>query len=90
MDIINADLYSNSLLGITGYIYILVIYYIYYIYILYILVNIGEFYRKISALVSFTANFNSKHVILQFITKFCWGVGRGWGVCRPSINLICL
>lgn len=33
MDIINADLYSNSLLGITGYIYILVIYYIYIIYI---------------------------------------------------------
>lgn len=27
--------------------------------------------------VSFTANFNSKHVILQFITKFCWG--WGWG-----------
>lgn len=44
---------------------------------------------------SFTANFNSKHVILQFITKFCWGVvavvvGVKEGGYRPSINLICL
>lgn len=35
--------------------------------------------------VYFTANFNSKHVILQFITKFCWGWGRGvlQGLYKP-------
>lgn len=37
---------------------------------------------EITGLLSFTANFNSKHVILQFITKFCWGVEGSGGFLR--------
>ena len=45
--------------------------------------NVRECFRKIAGLVSFTANFNSKHVILQFITKFCWGVGGLQALYKP-------
>lgn len=45
--------------------------------------NVRECYRKITGLMSFTANFNSKHVILQFITKFCWGVGGLQALYKP-------
>lgn len=39
-------------------------------------------------LVSFTANFNSKHVILQFITKFCRGCVGGLQALYKPYTLI--